>query len=94
MDSPVEAAVSAAERVALVAPAVEYAHLILCDEPVSSLDVSVQTQILNLFVSHDLGVVRHVADRVIVMITTRQYLANENRNPGRSAFHLAVQRSV
>jgi oligopeptide/dipeptide ABC transporter ATP-binding protein len=72
------------QRVAVARAMILNPKLLICDEPVSSLDVSVQGQIVNLlldlqaqfgtamlFISHDLGVVRHLSERIMVFYRGR-----------------------
>jgi oligopeptide transport system ATP-binding protein len=83
---------------------------IVCDEPIAALDVSIQAQVVNLllrlqrelnltylFISHDLSMVRHIADRVAVMylgtlveLTDTDRLFDDPKHPYTQALHSAV----
>ncbi len=74
--------------------------LVVCDEPVSALDVSIQAQILNLmmnlqkqmeltylFITHDLSVVRHISDKIMVMYLGQTVEFSETKNLFRNPLH-------
>lgn len=98
------------QRIAIARAMVLKPKLIICDEPVSALDVSIQAQVINLlrklqreyglsliFISHDLSVVRHLCQRVMVLylgrmmeMADRESLFSQARHPYTQALITAV----
>ena len=79
--------------------------LIICDEPVSALDLSVQAQVLNfmkdiqneyglsyLFISHDLGVVKHMCDEIFIMYKGRFVESGTKEDIYENAQHIYTKR--
>jgi peptide/nickel transport system ATP-binding protein len=93
------------QRIAIARALITRPHMVVCDEPVSGLDLSAQAQVLNLlkdlqaemglamlFISHDLAVVRYIAARIAVLLRGKVVEEGTTTKVNSAAEHPYTQR--